>query len=110
LMKESRTVRGAVKDLILVTRHPSKPATPDQAWMMDIDLTILGASPARYDAYAEQVRKEYSHVPEPAYRMGRSAVLQSLLDEPMLYHTAFFRERMDAAARDNMTRELATLK
>lgn len=109
LLKESRALRDTVKDLILVTRHPSRPQTPDQAWMLDIDLAILGAEPARYDAYAAQVRQEYQHVPEPVYRMGRKAVLQSFLAEPALYHTDFFRQRLQEQAVANLDRELAQL-
>ena len=109
LLKESRAVRDAVKDLILVTRHPSHPVTPDQSWMVDIDLAILGAAAERYDTYAQQVRQEYIHVPEPAFRMGRKAVLQSFLAEPSLFHTDFFRTRLEAQARDNIARELANL-
>lgn len=107
LLQEPRALRDRVKALILVTRHPARPQTPDQAWMIDIDLAILGAEAAVYDTYAAQVRQEYQHIADPVYRMGRTAVLQSFLAEPALYHTDFFRQRLQEQARANLSRELA---
>ena len=34
------------------------------AILISIDLSILGAEPARYDAYAAAIRQEFIHVPE----------------------------------------------
>ena len=41
------------------------------AILISIDLSILGAAPARYDAYAAAIRKEFAHVPDSDYRAGR---------------------------------------
>lgn len=108
LLKEPKAQREAVRDLILVTRHPSHPGTDDQRWMVDIDLTILGAEPAVYDAYAARVRQEYMHVPDPVYGMGRRAVLEGFLQEG-IYHTAHFRTALEERARHNLEREMGRL-
>src|SRR3977135_4013628 len=44
------------------------------AILISIDLSILGAEPARYDAYAAAIRQEFIHVPEGDYRAGRARV------------------------------------
>lgn len=106
LLGEPAPVREAVKDLILVTRHPSHPVTPDQCWMVDIDLAILGAAPDHYDAYAAAVRQEYGHVPDALYAAGRTAVLTHFLAAPNLYHGDGFRTGREAAARANLQREI----
>ena len=48
----------------------------DTAIFLDLDLSILGASPEAFDAYEEGVRKEYGFVPEDAFKAGRAAILE----------------------------------
>lgn len=77
--------------------------------LVSIDLSILGAAPADYDAYATAVREEYAHVPEDAWRAGRARVLQHFLDAPVIYPDPDFRSRLEDKARENLSRELASL-
>ena len=77
--------------------------------LVSIDLAILGAPPERYDAYARAVREEYAHVADEAWRTGRAAVLQRFLDAQVIFPDPAFAEWLDAQARDNLTRELASL-
>ena len=77
--------------------------------LVSIDLSILGAPAHRYDAYARAVREEYAHVPEELWRKGRAAVLQRFLDAPVIFPDPAFAEWLDAQARDNLSRELASL-
>lgn len=99
-----------IEELILATRrHQLTSALPALPFFLDADLAILGATPARYDRYATDVRKEYAHVPEADYRAGRSAVLQKFLDRPQLYFTEPMRARFEATARQNLAREIAAL-
>ena len=46
-----------VHQLIMATCHAALPTTPDQALVVDIDLSILGAEPERFDEYEVQVRQ-----------------------------------------------------
>lgn len=105
---EARAVER-VSNLILATKHTAMPVLPDEQLLVDIDLSILGASPARFDEYEEQVRGEYAHVPEPAFRAGRSAVLRSFLERPSIYSTDHFHGVLNEAARSNLGRSLAAL-
>jgi hypothetical protein len=47
-----------VHQLIMATCHAALPTTPDQALLVDIDLSILGADSERFDEYEVQVRQE----------------------------------------------------
>ena len=93
-----------VHRLILATAH-LEPGGHNEAggeldeharMLVEADLAILGAEPADYSAYVSGVRAEYSHVSDPDWRSGRSAVLQHLLQNPAL----------GARARANLTAEL----
>lgn len=77
--------------------------------LVSIDLAILGAPTAVYDAYARAVREEYAHVPEPAWRQGRAAILRHFLDAPAIYPDEGLRGSFETPARANLTRELASL-
>lgn len=76
---------------------------------LDMDLSILGAEAARFDAYEAAVRREYDWVPEDAWRKGRSDVLRRFLDRDAIFATPRFRTQCEARARDNLERSLARL-
>lgn len=102
-----------VADLVDLTRHgaaePSS-ADTDALYFLDWDLSVLGATPPIYDAYAAAIRREYAHVSDDAYRAGRSNVLGGFLAQPTIYRTPEFKRLWEAPARANIERELAKLK
>ena len=99
-----------VEDLILATRHSDAiPDSADTALITDIDLGILGAPAPRYQMYAEDIRREYQHVEDDAYRAGRSEVLRSFLARKTIYNTRHFCKLLDAQARVNILQELENL-
>lgn len=81
----------------------------DIALFLDMDLSILGAPPERFDAYEAAVRREYAWVPEEAWRKGRSEVLRRFLDRPAIYATDRFRRMLEDSARANIVRSLERL-
>jgi predicted metal-dependent HD superfamily phosphohydrolase len=95
------------RELVLATRHEAQPHSADARLLVDIDLSILGAEPQRFDEYEAQVRKEYAHVPDLFFRMARSRILKEFLARPSIYSTAAFRQRFEARARANVERSLA---
>lgn len=99
-----------IESLVLVTRHAAAPATTDQALLLDVDLSILGASTARFDEYEAQVRVEYEWVPDQAYRSARGRILRGFLDRPALFHTPHFEALFEARARANLARSIARLE
>jgi predicted metal-dependent HD superfamily phosphohydrolase len=101
-----------VAGLIDLTRHGAiepAPADSDALCFLDWDLSVLGAAPQTYDAYAAAIRREYAHVPDSAYRTGRGKVLSGFLEQPGIYRTAEFNHFWEAPARANIQRELASL-
>jgi len=104
-----------VRRLVLATQAHRVPETAppgeagDTARLLDWDLAILGAGPEGFAAYEAGIRAEYAHVPMPAYRAGRTAVLQSFLDRAPLYLTESARARYEALARGNLQRAILAL-
>lgn len=101
-----------VHALIMATCHfqPAQAQLPeDGAWMLDIDLSILGASGARFAQYQAQIEAEYAWVPAADYALRRQAVLRSFLQRPAIYQTATMRARLEAQARHNLQQSLAAV-
>ena len=80
----------------------------DAAYLLDMDLSILGASWSEYQQYAQAVRQEYAHISNVNYRVGRISVLKGLLAHPTLYLTDYY-ERLEKRARENIQHEIKVL-
>lgn len=103
-------LRQDVARLIRLTRtHEVDPNDRLGAILISIDLSILGAAPARYDAYAAAIRQEFIHVSDPDYRAGRARVLRRFAARAVIYPDAGFAARYDRRVRENLARELASL-
>jgi predicted metal-dependent HD superfamily phosphohydrolase len=100
---------GRLHDMVMATRHQEIPDDADARLLVDIDLSILGSDPARFQESNAQIRREYAHVPQDAYREGRMRVLRGFLDRPRLYTTERFHSMLEARARDNLQRALERL-
>ena len=99
-----------IHELILFTRHAVEPVGIDAQVLVDADLSILGAPPARFQEYAAQIRSEYAWVPAEVFRPARAKILKEFLGRPHVYHTAHFRERYEAQARRNLQDSLVYLE
>jgi predicted metal-dependent HD superfamily phosphohydrolase len=103
-------LRHEVGRLIRLTRtHDVQPHDRLGAILISIDLSILGAEPARYDAYAVAIRQEFIHVSDLDYRAGRGRVLRQFAARPVIFPDAGFAATHDRRARENLARELASL-
>ncbi|HKS55483.1 MAG TPA: hypothetical protein VJS12_09370 [Steroidobacteraceae bacterium] len=98
-----------VRKLIMATVHATQAATADEALLLDIDLSILGADEATFDEYDRAIRVEYEWVPEQAYKFARASVLQGFLQRERIFQTAVFQDR-EAIARGNLERVLERLR
>jgi predicted metal-dependent HD superfamily phosphohydrolase len=103
-----------IERLILVTKdHRARVglATPDEAMLLDIDLSILAAPRDRYARYAKQIHDEW--VPlvtsDTFFRVGRAKFLRGLLVAPHIYLSATGKERWERAARENIVWEIEEL-
>jgi len=80
----------------------------DRALFLDCDMAILGADAAAFDAYDRAIAEEYrGAVPGWLFRIQRRRFLRGLLARERIYLSAFFHQRLDAAARANLRRVLA---
>ena len=103
-------IRSEVGGLIRLTKtHDVAAEDRLGAILISIDLSILGAEPARYDAYAAAIRQEFIHVSDADYRAGRAGVLRRFAARSVIYPDASFAATYDQQARDNLARELASL-
>ena len=98
-----------IERLILLTKHPSNSLSEDEKYLIDIDLSILGAETALYDQYEKWIRQEYAHVSDEVFRKGRGEVLRAFLVQEYIYHTDYFRQKLEKRARVNLERALGKL-
>jgi predicted metal-dependent HD superfamily phosphohydrolase len=101
-----------VHALIMATVHEGDggmPQDPDTCVMLDVDLSILGSPPARFDESDAQIRAEYAHVPDAKYREGRMRALGGFLARERLYCTERFHQACEQRARSNLGRALERL-
>lgn len=98
-----------VHALIMMTVHNAVPVGRDAEALIDVDLSIFGAAPERYEEYERQVRSEYAFVPEALFRRERSRILQEFLKRERVYSTPYFRERYEPQARANVQRSIDNL-
>nr|HET7859987.1 N-methyl-D-aspartate receptor NMDAR2C subunit [Caldimonas sp.] len=97
-----------VDSLVMATRHASAtPGGADEELLVDIDLAILGATPARFAEYEAQIRREYAHVAEAAFRARRSAVLAAFIAREPIYRTPRLRAELETRARTNLALAIA---
>ena len=103
-------VAERVHALVIATKsRAAEGDDPDTQLLVDIDLAILGSAPARFDEYEQQVRREYGHVSDEAWREGRAKVLRSFLARPRIYATDAYRDALEARARENLSSSIAAL-
>lgn len=102
-------VCARVHALIMATKHSLLPQTDDEQLLVDIDLSILGAAPGRFDEYESQVRDEYTAVPEPDFQRRRRQILQGFVAREVIYATPWFHNRLEVQARSNLARSIAAL-
>ena len=109
-MLSASDVAEVVRLIGVTVDHAPAPGDARGGVLSDADLSILGAIRGRYDVYARDVRAEYRHVADDAFRSGRAAVLRGLLAHDSLFSTASGRERWEDVARANLAAELSRLE
>ena len=99
-----------VSDLVMATAtHDLAGIDRDTAVLLAADLAVLAAEPSRYADYATAVRREYAHIDDGAWRVGRAAVLRRLLARPRLFAPELGLDEWERRARANLTSELASI-
>ncbi|MEJ2622054.1 MAG: N-methyl-D-aspartate receptor NMDAR2C subunit [Candidatus Thiodiazotropha sp.] len=94
---------------ILATRHSALPLGRDQKLLVDIDLSILGSEPDRFNEYERQVREEYSFVPDSIFHEKRREVLSRFLNRNQIYATPELWGQFEVRARENIKGSIEAL-
>jgi predicted metal-dependent HD superfamily phosphohydrolase len=98
-----------LRAMILGTRHKETCPADDVGLVVDIDLSVLGSEPKDYMAYVQQIREEYSWVPDKEFRDGRIKVLKTIADHARIYsHDPCF-GLWELRARENLNNEMSML-
>jgi len=105
---DDRADAAEVARLVRLTEH-HRPDESDRNGraLSDADLAILAAGPERYAAYVRAVRREYAHVSDADFTVGRGLILRDLLAKPALFQTRHGHDAWEARARANLLAELA---
>lgn len=90
--------------------HINRKQYPVIDYMLDIDLSILGASTKDYLEYRNNIRQEYSFVDNFDFCNKRIEVLNRFLKKDFIYRTEYFRKKYEEKARRNITKEIIYLK
>lgn len=98
-----------VYELVMATVHGKQRLTGDVAWLVGIDLSILGTQPDVYQRFEKDVRFEYKRVPYFLYKKKRKDVLRGFLQRSTIYQTTYFIDRYEETARDNIELALQQL-
>ncbi|WP_210465721.1 HD domain-containing protein [Rufibacter roseolus] len=105
----SLTEANTVVEMILATKTHESSHNHDVSYLLDFDLSILGAPWDAYLQYSRQIRKEYSLYPDFLYNSGRQKVLRHFLEKESIFQTAFFKAKLEGQARQNLEKELQLL-
>ncbi len=98
--------RDTVHRLVMVTVYPSEPATPDEGYMVDIDLSSFGLPWEEFRRDSQAVRDELPHLSDEEFFPKQHRFLRMLLGRERFFVTDFFAGRYERAARDNIERLL----
>lgn len=108
-LTDPATVAEVCRLVRLTEAHDPAPDDVNGCALSDADLAVLARPVAEYDEYAAAVRAEYGHLTDEVFRKGRTAVLTSLLERPLIFRTAHGRAEWERSARSNIERELAAI-
>ncbi len=94
--------------IVEATTHAAPPPL-EAARVCDLDLWRLAAPWKTFQRHSLGIRHEYLHLhaDEAAFWAARRTFYKSTLAKPALFATAYFRDRFEAAARENLRRALA---
>jgi predicted metal-dependent HD superfamily phosphohydrolase len=97
------------KQHILATKTHQATGDADTNFFIDADLSILCQPWKDYHEYMKNIRKEYMIYPDTIYHAGRLKVLKQFLKMERVFKTNHFHNLYEAAARENMSREIEIL-
>jgi pantetheine-phosphate adenylyltransferase len=99
-----------IMNLMLHTSHSyTRDKNADTDTVCDIDMAILGYSEQNFDDYEANIRREYAFASDAQYSAGRLHFLRTLLAKDTIFKTDYFKNKYEAAARENISRLISQL-
>lgn len=98
-----------VGEMITNTAHHWNCSSNDEKFMIDIDLSILGADSKKFDEYDANIRKEYSWVDDETFNKNRKNILENFYARDFIFQTNAFRAKYEIQARKNLLRLIQKL-
>ena len=99
-----------IEKLIRATDYENPTQTDfEQQLMQDLDLLILGSDIAEYDAYVAKIRTQYNEYPDTIFNSNRIKILNIFLNRLHIYNLAYFRDKYEEKARNNLKQEIQRL-
>jgi len=106
-MKEcSGEAVDVIANIILDTRT-HKATRPESELVLDLDLLGMGLDYDTFRINGENIRKEFSHLSDVEWKIGRSHFFRELLKKPIFITKRF--SHFEEAARKNIKREMESL-
>jgi len=102
-------IQKVVQFIEATKTHANNTRYTDLDYLLDFDLSILGAPAVSYQLYQQQIRREYAVFPDAVYYPGRKKVLQHFLNKQPVFKTSSFQELYEKQAIENITAELESL-
>ena len=96
-------------NMIMATKDHASSEDDDTNYFTDADVSIFGSNRTGYIEYCQNIRKEYSFLPDMIYDPGRKMVLLHFLKMPAIFKTQYFYDKYEKTARENIEYELNTL-
>ena len=106
----SERFRSKVRRLIMATTHREPPATLDESFIVDIDLSSFGLPWKEFLRDSIAVREEFPLAPDAEFYPRHRKFVESLVARPVFCFTEFFRDRHEARARENIGRLFARIE
>ncbi|MDW7693647.1 hypothetical protein R9C00_02740 [Flammeovirgaceae bacterium SG7u.111] len=100
---------AACQAQIIATKAHETSQDSDTNWLLNFDLGILGEDTVAYQAYTQNIRKEYAIYPDFLYKKGRAKVVKHFLEMEHIFKTTPFQNKYDQQARKNLETELKAL-
>jgi predicted metal-dependent HD superfamily phosphohydrolase len=92
-----------IYDLIKLSKHENQKVyiDHDANLFLDLDLSILGVARDKFEEYDEQIRKEYSWVPDDIFNAKRKEILTKFRAGP-IFRTARMIAQFEEQAQKNL--------
>lgn len=109
---DAQQVQVAYRMIGLTTHTPREEGNDiadEDKYLLDVDLSILGADEEAFARYEQGIRDEYVWVSEDVYRVKRAEVLRSFMEREHVFETPVFRSTFETMARANLARAITSL-